>query len=251
MDKEFALKYDELEQNHWWFKARRNILKKLLNHFVDWQDIENAVEIGTSSGNNLYNIYPTGIPLYGVEPFTENVKIARQKGDIPVFEGKAESLPPPLNEKYFDLITMFDVLEHTADDMAVLNYLHGKLHSGGQLVLSVPAYMWMWGQQDMVSHHYRRYTQKELSRKLKKSNFNITYSSYFNTILFPPIAAVRLLSKLTGNQQVSNTDKFGDFAYSPGIANALLFALFNTERKLLPYVSLPFGVSIIIVASKN
>jgi len=250
MDKEFALKYDELEQQHWWFRARRNILKKLLNHYVNWQHIENAVEIGTSSGNNLYSLYPSNIQLFGVEPFAANVEIARQKGNIPVYEGKAESLPLPLANKHFDLITMFDVLEHTPDDIVVLNYLHKKLSTKGQLILTVPAYMWMWGQQDIVSHHYRRYTRKELTSKLKDANYKIAYSSYFNTILFPPIAAIRLLSKLTSDRENSNSE-FGDFAYSTGLANTLLYHLFNTEKKLLPHIRLPFGVSVIIVATKN
>jgi len=249
MDQTFALKYDELEQKHWWFKARREILHKILNRFINWQACNNAVEVGTSSGNNLYHLYPPNINLYGVEPFAENVAIARDKGPVPVYKGRAEKLPDVISNLDFELITLFDVLEHTKDDLQVLRYLRSKLSGHGKLVISVPAYMWMWGHQDEISHHYRRYTLAELVHKLEKTGYTINYKSYFNTFLFIPVAIIRLLARFKSSQK--NGEEFGDFKIGPKFLNDILFSVFRTEKYLLPHIQFPFGVSIIIVASKN
>ena len=249
MDKQFALKYDELEQTHWWFRARSEILKKLLDSHLTWSRIDNALEIGTSSGNNLYSLYPKNLNLWGVEPFEDNISIARNKGPVPVLKGTAEQLPAEIDNMTFDLITMFDVLEHTEDDMAVLTNIYHHLSDGGSLFISVPAYEWMWGEQDVISHHYRRYTLSNLRQKTEKTGFNTVYSTYFNTFLFPPIAAIRLLANL--KPQPEEPAEFGDFKYGNSFSNNLLYHIFKTEKWLLPHLKFPFGVSALIVVTKN
>lgn len=249
MDKQFALKYNELEQNHWWFKARSEILKNILNHHLTWTDINKALEIGTSSGNNLYKLYPRNIDICGVEPFEQNIAIAQRKGNIPVLKGTAEQLPPKIDRQTFDLITMFDVLEHTKDDNAVLKNIHNHLTDQGFLFITVPAYQWMWGAQDVISHHYRRYTLTKLRAKIEKTGFKTTYSTYFNTFLFPPIAAIRGLAKL--KPEPDEHGEFGDFKYGNSLSNALLYHIFRAEKWFLPPLKFPFGVSVLIVANKN
>jgi len=249
MDKQFALKYDELEQNHWWFKARSEILKNILNHHLNWADINKALEIGTSSGNNLYKLYPGHIDVCGIEPFEQNISIAQRKGNIPVFKGTAEHLPPEIDRQTFDLITLFDVLEHTEDDIAVLRNLNNHLRNKGFLFISVPAFQWMWGTQDVISHHYRRYTLKNLRCKIEKAGFKTIYSTYFNTLLFPPIAILRVLARL--KPKTEEHSKFGDFKYGNSFSNTLLYHIFRIEKWLLPSVKFPFGVSALIVANKN
>ena len=248
MDKQFALRYDQLEQEHWWFRGRRAILKSLLNAHIPWQNIDRVVEVGTSSGTNLYHLYPSDVELLGIEPFAPNLEIARSKGKVPVMQGTAEEFPDAVDEKLFDLITMFDVLEHTEDDRLVLDRMHDRLTDEGYLAITVPAYMWMWGQQDVVSHHYRRYTMTELVGKLREAGFTICHHTYFNTFLFPPIGLIRLLSRLLPEKEA---DEFGDFQQGGSALNTLLTRVFGAERHLLRFLKFPFGVSAFAVARKN
>jgi SAM-dependent methyltransferase len=142
---------------------------------------------------------------------------------------------------------MFDVLEHIPDDARALQIVNRKLRNGGRIVLAVPAYMWLWGQQDVVNQHCRRYTQGELREKLQAANFTVERTTYFNTFLFPPIAVIRLLAR-TGRREPAQD---GDFTYAPSSSNAVLFNLFSSERILLRFFDFPFGVSVFAAARKN
>ncbi len=245
MKREYADQYAAYEQHHWWFRARRIILKDLLQREIRWRDGESVLEIGVGPGENLYSLYPANIQLTGLEPDEKNSQVARDRGPIKVYTGTIEAMPQPVHNARFDVITLFDVLEHIEDDLNALTILRQKLNPGGRLALSVPAYQWMWGQQDVVNLHFRRYTLNELKRKIASRGFRITFATYFNTLLFPPIAAVRLLARLKPNTGAS---AHSDFEYNPGPLNEFLFRLFASEATLTRYTSLPFGVSIFVAA---
>jgi SAM-dependent methyltransferase len=142
---------------------------------------------------------------------------------------------------------MFDVLEHIPDDAHALQIANRKLKPGGRVALSVPAYLWLWRQQDVVNQHYRRYTSHKLREKLKAADFVIERVTYFSTILFPPIAAVRLVARYSGKPH----RKEGDFAYVRKSSNAVLLTLFAAERHFLRYFNFPFGVSLFAAARKS
>ena len=246
MDESFAKQYHELEENHWWFRGRRKILQSLLEP-IGWEPQMRVLEIGIGSGANLYSLYPEQIDLYGIEPFEENLKLAQNRGPVPVVLGTAEQLPSELDGLRFDVIAMFDVLEHIEDDRSALESLRGRLVPGGKLALTVPAFQWMWGQQDEVSHHHRRYTLSGLKQKLDECGFEISDSTYFNTLLFPPIALWRILNRLRpAGEGASETD----FKYSIGFLDRLLFRVFSLESSILKKIRFPFGVSIFVLAQR-
>src|SRR5207247_6929919 len=122
-----------------------------------------------------------------------------------------------------------------------------KLRPGGRIVLSVPAYMWRWGDHDAVNQHFRRYTLRELIEKLQAANFTVERTTYFNTFLFPPIAAVRLLAHIGHREPAPD----GDFTYAPSSSNAVLFNLFSSERIFLRFFDFPFGVSVFAAARRD
>ncbi|MFH0908181.1 MAG: class I SAM-dependent methyltransferase [bacterium] len=244
----FAGQYADLEKHHWWFRARRLILRSLLAREIPWRDGMETLEVGVGPGENLYTLYPPGIRLSGLEPEPANAEIARQRGAVPVYTGTVETMPAPLAQASFDVITLFDVLEHIRDDGHALDILRARLKPGGRLVLAVPAYQWLWGQQDVVSLHFRRYTMSTLKAMLAERGLRVTRATYFNTLLFPPIAAFRLIAKLRpGLDQATESD----FKYNVGILNELLFHTFATEAVLTRYVSFPFGVSLFVVAEST
>lgn len=247
MKNDYACAYASYERDHWWFKVRRIILKGLLDRHVSWRAGMRVVEIGTGPGENLGALYPGGIQLAGVEPDPANAERARQKGVAPVYVGTVERLPPEIVPGRQDLICLFDVLEHIADDEAALDRLRELLAEGGWLALSVPAYPWLWGQQDIVNMHCRRYTLSGLCRQLRRHGFAVVRATYFNTVLFPLIALFRLIARLPPWR---NRPPRTDFDYSAGPFDALLHGLFRLEWPLLKYIDLPFGGSGFVLARK-
>ncbi len=246
---DYAERYEVFEEHHWWFRARRDILadhlKSVLGPGHDERPVNRILEIGTGPGRNLYTLYPAGAEIIGLEPDAANAERARQRGVIPVFTGTIESIPSPVSEKRYDLVTMFDVLEHIEDDAGAVDRVRSLLNPAGHFVLSVPAYQWMWGQQDVVNLHHRRYTRGGLVGLLTRHGFKVNRATYFNTLLFPPVAAVRLCARLTAMKTEAASS---DFDRPVGPFNGILYRIFRSERALLRYFDLPFGVSILVSA---
>ncbi len=242
MDNEFSQAYRDLEKHHWWFRARREILRSQITS-ANLPEASEVLEIGVGSGENLYSLYPDHVRLTGIEPFEDNARYANDRGEIPVYTGTAEQWPPELRTRTFDAICLFDVLEHIEDDSTALQSFITHLNPGGLLFLSVPAYQWMWGRQDEVSHHYRRYTYKMLSKRLQDAGFLIERSTYFNTLLFPAIVLQRMKQRLTRAEG-------SDFDQSYGKIEELFYRIFRTERQILRAFPMPFGVSLFTSARK-
>ncbi len=248
MKPEYVRQYDSFEQNHWWFRVRRILLKGLLDRHAGWEPGMTVLEIGTGPGENLYSLYPAEVELAGVEPDPVNAARAASLGSVPVYVGTIEQLPPDAVRRKPDLICLFDVLEHLPEDDAALEILREQLADGGRLALSVPAYHWMWGQQDVVNMHCRRYTRGSLCRKLERHGFAVVRATYFNAVLFPLIALFRLLAKLPPWR---NRPAHSDFEYSAGPLDSLMYGLFRMEWPLVKYVNLPFGGSCFVLARKT
>ncbi len=246
MEKSYAQQYALLEGRHWWFRARRLVLCDLLAR-LGWPQQPRILEIGVGPGYNLLEIYPPDAWLEGVEADEVLAKVAAARSPVPVFRASVDRLPSEIRDGSYDGVTMFDVLEHIEDEARALRIVNQKLKPGGRIALSVPAYMWLWGQQDIVNHHYRRYTVRELKWKLRAADFTIERMTYFNTFLFPPIAAVRLLARYGRRPHKEE----GDFAYARNLSNPVLRSLFAAERVFLRYLDFPFGVSVFAAARKN
>ena len=244
MDTGYARAYGDLEETHWWFRARRKILRQSLAA-LPWPAAPRILEIGIGSGLNLYTLYPPGAQLAGVEPEAANAARARTRGTVPVYVATVENLPAEIADGSLDGIAMFDVLEHTKDDLVALASVRKKLKPGGLLVLTVPTYMWLWGQQDDISYHYRRYTIHRLEAQLATAGFHVTRATYFDTFLFPPVALFRVLARwLRPRGKPAGTD----FKYTLGLADHLLYAIFAAEAPCLRHVNFPFGVSALVIA---
>ncbi len=242
MDPGYAETYSNYESNHWWFKARRRILRSVLLR-LPLPERPRILEIGTGPGGNLYSIYPPGAELHGLEPNPELAQIAHTRGSVPVAIGHAEELPEGLDR--FDVVTLLDVLEHTSDDGHVCAHLAGRLVPGGRLLLTVPAYMFLWSAQDVVSGHYRRYTRNHLARIVERAGLVCERITYFNTLLFPAVALFRITRRL-----LRGTSGQSDLRYSFGTMDKVLYRVFASERRLLNRMNLPFGVSILLIARK-
>ncbi len=232
----------ELEDRHWWFRGRRRIVADVIQrlHLPAQAQILDA---GCGTGGNLPMLAGFG-ELTGAEFAAEAAALARARG---VCEVVRASLPKemPFTAMQFQLITLLDVLEHIDDERASLQTLENLLASGGHLLISVPAFPFLWGPHDEQHHHKRRYRAAGLRARIAEAGLDVQWLSYYNSSLFPAVAAVRLLHRLLPAGEAGS-----ELALPPAPINVLLENIFAAERYLLGRLMLPFGVSLIVLARK-
>jgi SAM-dependent methyltransferase len=246
MEEDFYPAYYELEGRHWWFVGRRKIFLRLLERELPpaARPIE-LLDFGCGTGAFLEHLERFGT-VNAVDGDPSAVAFCHQRG-----RDEVALVPPgaplPFADDAFDLVTTLDVIEHIDDDVAALGELHRVLRPGGRLLVAVPAYMFLWGKQDEVSHHKRRYTARTLRAALEAAGFAVDRTSYFNTLLFPPIAAVRVGRRLLRRAGGAASAQ-SDFELGPPALNRALGALFGAEAAVVAKRGLPFGVSLLALA---
>ena len=231
----------ELEDRHWWFKGRRAIVKSLLLR-SELPANPRILDLGCGTGGNLEMLSEFG-RVVGAELDEDAALLAREREIAPIVRGK---LPDglPLQSASFHCVTLLDVLEHIKDDRATLETVHDLLAPQGCVILTVPAFPFLWGPHDEAHHHQRRYVASKLQCLLEDAGFEISMLSYCNTWLFPAAVVVRLLRRLIPGGAAG-----AELTLPPVPVNALLAAVFASERHLLP-IGLPFGISLVVSAKK-
>ena len=243
MEKAFYKTYFEVEKRHWWFRVRRNIIFWLIQKY-DISKTAKIFDFGCGSGYLAGELQKMGYNASGSDTSREAIEFGRQRGIKNIEAVQSDEMP---QEGGFDVILALDVIEHIKDDTVAIKGLEKALKPGGALIITVPAYQWMWGVQDEVAHHFRRYTMSGLADAVKRSGgLRIVRKTYFNTLLFPPVVIVRALSKWFNLKE-----RESDFDISSRFLNSLFYFIFNLEIYFLELFSFPFGVSILFVLKKN
>jgi SAM-dependent methyltransferase len=233
----------KVESFHWWFVIRRRLLRRLL-HSLDVRQEFSAVDIGCGTGSNLRTLGSAGLyKVVGLDRSFYALSIAKRKVKLPLINGDINNMPIRLNS--VGLIIAFDVIEHVDDDLNAIRELYQVLRKGGILILTVPAFNLLWGIQDVVTGHKRRYSRKEILVKLRQGGFTILRSSYFNFFLFFPILMARRMMHLMGLKIESENE------VNFPLINFLFKVIFSLEVYVLKYFSFPFGVSIFCIARKR
>ncbi|HEX8839496.1 MAG TPA: methyltransferase domain-containing protein, partial [Sphingomicrobium sp.] len=147
-----------------------------------------------------------------------------------------------VEDKHYDLIGAFDVIEHIDDDAAAIASIATKLKPGGRFIMTVPAHQWMWTAHDVANHHKRRYSKRGLRKLIEGSTLKLERVGYFNSLLFPLAVAERTASRLRGKDN-------GDVKLPPKLLNSALETVFAAERHLVGRLPLPPGLSLFAVAS--
>lgn len=232
-----------LEDEHWWFRGRRRIIRKLLQ---DLRLSENSriLEIGCGTGGNLSMLSDFG-NLTAVEPEQEAADMATSRGIVPVLAGHIPNGLPKF-PKPFELVALFDVIEHIQKDAECLQEAARLLDSGGRILLTVPAFQFLWSIHDEENHHQKRYRKSDITALASECNLRVDYLSYFNFWLFPPVAAVRLLRKV-----VPYEESWKDMQMPSLWLNTLLERTFSSERHLLGRLAFPFGVSLVALLARR
>jgi SAM-dependent methyltransferase len=238
-----AAVYDQLramEERHWWFRGRRAVIWALIRR-AGFAGGGRLLDAGCGTGRNLVELGHLAA-AEGVDSSAVAIECCRRRGLDGVRIGSLDALP--FEASRFDLLLATDVLEHLADDDAGLRELHRVAAPGGILVITVPAYGWLWSQHDETHHHHRRYTRRLLTRRAERAGWAVELATYFNTALLPPIAAGRRLRRSAG-------DARNDYELTGGLVNSLLEWPMRAEAALIARGgTLPAGVSIGMVCRR-
>jgi SAM-dependent methyltransferase len=230
----------ELDQLHWWYRARREVLAELIRREVVPPSGAHILEIGCGTGHNLKMLSGFG-RVDALELDDEARAIAEQRLGRQVLSAPLPELAG-VPDRTYDLIAALDVIEHIDDDEAALAAITEKLKAGGKFLMTVPAHQWMWSAHDVVNHHKRRYSKAGLKRLIKTSPLKLEKLGYFNSLLFPLAMADRLASRLRGKDDA-------DLKMPSAPLNRTLEAVFATERYLVGRFPLPPGLSLFAVTS--
>ena len=233
------------EDWYWWHRARRSIIDVLLRNALTGTD-NRILDVGAGTGATSLALRKHGNVL-GIDLSPEAMQIARDRG-LAVARMDATALALP--DASFDVVVALDVLEHLEDDAACLRELVRVLRPGGVLLVTVPAYKWLWSSHDVANHHFRRYRRRSLRRLLEGGGLHIEVCSYVMLSMLIPAAAYRLLERLPGSQR-SDEDAEVRFTPVPPLINSVLAHVASWGGHLAGHVWLPFGLSIAAVARRG
>jgi SAM-dependent methyltransferase len=240
MSPEAYLEMAETEHEHWWFRGRRDVLCSVLRQLALAPQAR-VLEVGSGTGGNLDVLAQFG-SVSGFEMDANAVEMSaeRTQGRFDIRRGRCPD-DVPFHDRTFDLICFLDCLEHISDDVGTLEHMHGLLAPGGSILVTVPAYQWLWSAHDNFLHHQRRYDRASLTKCAQAAGYRIERVTYFNTLLFPLAVAVRLCDRLLRRGRSS-----GDAVPAEPL-NTILYGIFKRESSWLARHGLPFGVSLLAV----
>jgi SAM-dependent methyltransferase len=230
----------QVEATHWWFTGRRRLLGRMIAAFGLPADAR-ILDIGTSTGTNLRMLRDLGFSRYeGLDMSDEAVRWCADKGYGKVTRGDACALPFP--DASFDLVLATDIIEHVDDDVLALGEIRRVLKPGGRVLVTVPAFPILWGLQDEIGHHKRRYRMAELVTRIGQAGLVVHRRFHFNYLLFLPILLARRIIAVFGIRLQNENE-----VNSP-LINRVLSWVFRFDVWTAPKVKPPFGVSCLAVA---
>jgi SAM-dependent methyltransferase len=234
------------DERHWWYRGRRRVIRAELDRLSLPAGAE-ILDAGCGSGRTMQELVAYGT-VSGVELSDVAAEVARARGVGEVVIGRLEELPWPPEQ--FDLITCLDVLEHTPDDRVTLAELRRVSRPDGRLLLTVPAYPWLWSTHDEVNHHYRRYTRAMLRAAARDAGWAVEGMSSFNSMLLAPAAVVRLSRRRRARRRAqSAAATYSDeLSIGPSWLNGVLeWPLALEARWLRRGGTLPAGLSLLAI----
>ncbi|NIF53408.1 class I SAM-dependent methyltransferase [Burkholderia sp. Ax-1724] len=232
------------EAEHWWFRARRDVLRTMLERLALPRGAR-VLEVGSGTGGNLDMLAGFGtVSGLEMDPTARALSARKTGGHFDIRAGRCPD-DVPFGRERFELICFFDCLEHIADDVGALAGMERLLTPGGRIVVTVPAGPGLWSAHDVYLHHHRRYSRDSLMRCAADAGYEVERITYFNTLLYPLAVAARWADRLLRRKRST-----GD-AIPPRVLNDVLYRIFSAERHWLAHGPLPYGVSLLAVLRRR
>jgi len=241
VEKAYELQTHQAEDRHWWYRGRRRLLDRVIS-VIDVPLNARILDAGCGSGRNMVELVRYG-SVCGVEVSPESASVARARGVGEVVEGSIDAMP--FADERFDLAVCLDVIEHLEDDHAALVELRRVVAPGGALLVTVPAYPWLWSSHDTVNQHQRRYTRRSLLRAAEAAGWRAQRVTYFNSLLLPVAIAMRALERVRPAESETSPDLW----IPPTLLNRLLEQPLHLEAAIIGHNghTLPAGLSLLAV----
>jgi 2-polyprenyl-3-methyl-5-hydroxy-6-metoxy-1,4-benzoquinol methylase len=232
MELEEIDKMFELEDIHWWFSAKRELIVDMIKSL----NAKKILDVGCGTGSVVAALN-TEREVVGCEYSEHALKLCGRRGPLTLVKSTAEILP--FKDESFDAVTMLDVIEHLDKDLESLKEAVRVLKPDGHVIITVPAHMFLWQRHDILHHHKRRYSVSELRTKLEKTGFKITRMSYWNSYFFPASFISKFLYKGSTVKRHSRT------------INSIFHRIISLDNITIKKgISIPFGVTIFCIAKK-
>jgi SAM-dependent methyltransferase len=241
MDRDYERQTHEAEDRHWWYRGRRKVIDGVLAG-LGLPAPARVLDAGCGSGRNMVELAHLG-EVTGVELSDTSVELARARGVGEVVAGSV--LEMPFADDSFDLAVSLDVIEHLDDDLAAMRELRRTVAPGGGLLVTVPAYQWLWSGHDEINHHHRRYTHRTLQHVAEQAGWKEARTTYFNSLLLPAAIALRVLDRVN---RAKTTETSLDLWVPPEPVNWLLERPLTLESALIARGGrIPAGLSLLAV----
>jgi SAM-dependent methyltransferase len=240
MERDYELQTHRAEDRHWWYRGRRRVLENVIAG-LGLPEGARILDAGCGSGRNMVELARHGT-VTGIELSETSVRLARERGTGEVVLGSVTEMP--FAEDSFDFAVCLDVIEHLEDDGAALRELRRVIAPGGPLLVTVPAYQWLWSGHDEVNHHKRRYTDGTLQHVAERSGWREARSTHFNALLLPAAIMLRVLDRFSRKTTESSLDLW----VPPQPLNWLLERPLRLEASLIGRgARIPAGLSLLAV----
>jgi SAM-dependent methyltransferase len=240
MDRDYELQTHRAEDRHWWYRGRRKVIECVLCG-VELPPRARILDAGCGSGRNMLELNRHGT-VTGVELSPTSSALARKRDAGEVLT--CSVLEMPFAENSFDLAVSLDVIEHLDDDLEALRELRRVVAPGGALLVTVPAYQWLWSGHDEINHHRRRYTRRSLHDVAERAGWRQVRTTYFNSLLLPIAIILRVLERVNRKTTESSLDLW----VPPDPLNWLLERPLALEARMIARGGrIPAGLSLLAV----
>lgn len=247
MDRNFLDDYFKMEREHWWFRVREDIILDQFKTSVHKTVPLQILNVGAATGRSSEMLEPFG-QIQSIEYDEPSYRFCLDVLNMKIDQGSITELPYPDNA--FDCVCAFDVVEHVEDHQKAISELFRVCKPGGKIFITVPAFMSLWSNHDVVNHHFRRYRKNQLLNLFSPNGGRLIRTTYFNFILFIPIFLVRSIQRLFTRKKQEELKPDNDMIES-GFINGVFKTVFSYERTLLRKINFPFGVSLLLLWEKK
>ena len=244
MDPTAHRQFLELERTHWWFRGRRSVYLGLLRHLVRDERPERVLDLGCGMGGFLEGLSELGDRVFPCDVEVESLAECSNRGFDSGVVSSGYALP--YQDASFDLVCMFDAIEHIEDDRRAMAEVARVLRPGGRIFVSVPAYPFLYANNDRVARHYRRYTRRSLREVFESAGLEVERNTHANVFLFPLILPAVLTVKAMERlfRLEAKSDHTNLSWPMPRFAHDLLHAAFAAELPFTKRFDWPAGHSI-------